>query len=415
VFTFIVQGHEFKDFDVWAEAGGAQRACVKTVDVEVTDGRLNIYFVPERQNPQINAIEILPVPSPVAPTAKPQPADNNPSVMLNISSPNGRVVIAVTNGTSSSDKVQIKTDDTELTVAASKSDLTTSPAPLVPIVPPAPATPSASATPEISAPPKSAKTWNQPPTHRETIIQDLSTLDPYHQDYNKTLPLSAHGRLHLDNVNGHIAISGWNRNEVVIKALKHGKTQESVEAVKISVDSSPDKIVIHTVQPSGVTGSSWFWFGGRENKASVDYLVQVPQQARLDKIDSVNGDIVIDGVSGDTETSTVNGSVRVRGAADNLKVSTVNGRMDVELASLGSDQIVSLDSVNGAIRATLPAGASARVTADTLNGGLSSEFPALVVKNQFPVSKHLKGTLGNGSATVKANTVNGSIRFQQGQ
>jgi len=42
---------------------------------------------------------------------------------------------------------------------------------------------------------------------------------------------------------------------------------------------------------------------------------------------------------------------------------------------------------------------------------LSSEFPALVVKNQFPVSKHLKGTLGNGSATVKANTVNGSIRF----
>ena len=31
VFTFIVEGHEFKDFDVWATAGGAQRACVKTV------------------------------------------------------------------------------------------------------------------------------------------------------------------------------------------------------------------------------------------------------------------------------------------------------------------------------------------------------------------------------------------------
>jgi DUF4097 and DUF4098 domain-containing protein YvlB len=185
--------------------------------------------------------------------------------------------------------------------------------------------------------------------------------------------------------------------------------------VKINVDSSPDKIVIHTVQPSNVTGSSWFGFGSRENKASVDYLLQVPQQAHLGKIDSVNGEIVIDGVSGDTETSSVNGSVRVRGAADNLKVSTVNGRMDVELASLGSDQIVSLDSVNGAIQAILPANASARVTADTLNGGLSSEFPELAVKKQFPVSKHLKGTLGNGSATVTANTVNGSIRFQQGR
>jgi hypothetical protein len=62
VFTFIVQGHEFKNFDVWAIAGGAQRAYVETVNVEVTDGQLNIYFIPQKENPQINGIEILPAP-----------------------------------------------------------------------------------------------------------------------------------------------------------------------------------------------------------------------------------------------------------------------------------------------------------------------------------------------------------------
>jgi TM2 domain-containing membrane protein YozV/predicted Ser/Thr protein kinase len=407
VFTFIVEGHEFKDFDVWAEAGGAQRACVKTVDVEVTDGTLSIYFVPERQNPQINGIEILPVAPAVASPATPPSADDNSSVTMNITSPGGRVVIAITNGASPSDKVQIETDTTDLTAAS---------VPLAATVPPAPAGPSATGSPEMPAPTRSAGTWNQPRSHRENMTSNLSTSDPFRQDYNKTLPLSTHGRLHLDNINGRIEVAGWDRNEVVIKALKHGKTQESVEAIKIQVDSSPDKISIHTVQPSAVTGfpSSWFWFGGTENKASVDYLVQVPQQAQMDKIDSVNGNILIDGVQGDTETSTVNGKAQVLGAAGNLKVSTVNGRMEVELVSLGGRQSVSLDTVNGAIQAILPENANARVTADTVNGGMSSEFPELVVKKQFPVSKHLKGTLGNGSATVQANTVNGSIHFERG-
>ena len=62
VFSFNVAGHEFKDFDVWTKAGGAMRAYVETVPVEITDGKLEISFAPNIENPQINAIEILPVP-----------------------------------------------------------------------------------------------------------------------------------------------------------------------------------------------------------------------------------------------------------------------------------------------------------------------------------------------------------------
>ena len=60
VFSFNVQGHEFKDFDVWAKAGGPLRAYVESVEVEVTDGKLKITFAPKVENPQINAIEIVP-------------------------------------------------------------------------------------------------------------------------------------------------------------------------------------------------------------------------------------------------------------------------------------------------------------------------------------------------------------------
>jgi hypothetical protein len=60
VFSFNVEGHDFKDFDVWAKTGGHQRAYIETVPVEVTDGKLDVTFTPNVENPEINGIEILP-------------------------------------------------------------------------------------------------------------------------------------------------------------------------------------------------------------------------------------------------------------------------------------------------------------------------------------------------------------------
>ena len=61
VFSFNVAGHEFKDFDVFAKAGGAKTAYVETVNVDITDGKLDITFTTNVQSPEINGIEIIPV------------------------------------------------------------------------------------------------------------------------------------------------------------------------------------------------------------------------------------------------------------------------------------------------------------------------------------------------------------------
>jgi endoglucanase len=60
VFSFNVEGRDFKDFDVWVKAGGSQRAYIETVPVEITDGKLDIKFTPKIENPEINGIEIIP-------------------------------------------------------------------------------------------------------------------------------------------------------------------------------------------------------------------------------------------------------------------------------------------------------------------------------------------------------------------
>ena len=60
VFSFNVEGQDFKDFDVWVKAGGQYKAYVETVKTEITDGKLDITFAAKVENPEINAIEIIP-------------------------------------------------------------------------------------------------------------------------------------------------------------------------------------------------------------------------------------------------------------------------------------------------------------------------------------------------------------------
>jgi alpha-N-arabinofuranosidase len=100
VFSFNVQGREFKDFDVWVKAGGPLKAYVETLPVEVTDGKIKVTFTPKVENPQICALEIIPqsgaetraaIPAPAATTVTSAPADATPAP----SAPTGPIVLQI--------------------------------------------------------------------------------------------------------------------------------------------------------------------------------------------------------------------------------------------------------------------------------------------------------------------------------
>ena len=261
--------------------------------------------------------------------------------------------------------------------------------------------------------------WGQAVTRSREVQAGISqdAGGEFHKENTQTFPLNADGVFRLDNINGRIEIHGWSSNAVVLHTSIHGKTGESVEAVSIGIESDPGHVRVHTEQPSNVTGFpwSWLWFkNAARNDASVEYTVQAPRGARLENISSVNGNILIDGVSGDITASAVNGDTQVEGAAGNLKLSTVNGSIVADMAVLGAGQSVSLDSANGAIELALPENADAHFSVNTLNGSFSSEFPSLQPEKKDPPSgPDLSGSLGNGSAAVKATGVNATIKIRK--
>lgn len=60
LFDVNVEGQEIEALDIFKETGGRNRALVKTADVSITDGNLDIDFDPLVQLPIISAIEVIP-------------------------------------------------------------------------------------------------------------------------------------------------------------------------------------------------------------------------------------------------------------------------------------------------------------------------------------------------------------------
>ena len=224
------------------------------------------------------------------------------------------------------------------------------------------------------------------------------------ETFNQTYPIDGKGLVSLDNVNGDVTVTAWDRPEVRVEAIKRCETPKGLEGLKIDVSATASQVRISTRYPE-----SRGWFGGHES-CSVSYTLAVPSGIELDKVELVNGDLRVTGVAGGVRAETVNGTVEVRDVAGDIRLETVNGGVDVVCATTGASQRIEAESVNGGIEVRLPAQASARVHAETVNGRISNDFGMEVNKHQF-VGSDLSGTIGGGAAEVRLETVNGAIRI----
>lgn len=227
------------------------------------------------------------------------------------------------------------------------------------------------------------------------------------EEQRTTYPLAPDGKVRLENVNGSVRFKAWDRAEIELHVVKRANKQADLEAVKIEVASKPDEITIRTQYPKPASG----WFKSKQNSTTADYVVTVPRKAALARVSNVNGSIEIQGLRGQVNASTVNGRLTASGLANDTSLSTVNGALEVEFEEFAGARSVSLSTVNGKASVTLPRNADATISASTVNGEISADKPFEVKKQRLP-GRSFEGTLGNGSAKVKINTVNGAIAIR---
>jgi DUF4097 and DUF4098 domain-containing protein YvlB len=238
--------------------------------------------------------------------------------------------------------------------------------------------------------------------------------DRVQEEFHQTYQLAPQGRIQLENINGAVRVTGWDRSEVKVDAVKWAYTRERLDEAQIVVDPSADQLRISTKYPSRNLNFTNDAQGRLNNPATVEYTLFVPRSARIDSIELINGGLSLEGLANDVRASSINGNVTARGLMGEAKLSTINGNLEATFNQLDATKSIALTSVNGNLTIILPSDASADLRANNVHGGIKNDFGLPVRKGEY-VGYDLAGQLGQGATRIKLANVNGQITIRRAE
>ena len=228
-------------------------------------------------------------------------------------------------------------------------------------------------------------------------LDEVVNSQRHREDFQYSYDFKPGGRLYVENENGQIQITGWDRDSAEVSGTKSAASKEVCDALKIDIVATGESIRVRTVRPSG------HW-----RSVGVKYVIHVPRRTSIEHGETTNGAIRVDGVQGVARLRTTNGSISVLGKLAGLEAATTNGSVESTFESLPS-QRVEMKTTNGSVTAKLPEDLAARVEAETTNGSVRSDFD--VTSRDAARRKRLFGVIGGGGPILSLKTTNGSVRL----
>jgi len=283
----------------------------------------------------------------------------------------------------------------------------------------------------------------------------------------RTFAIGANGEFDLDNLSGDIRIVPSSGRDLTIEISRHsrGRTQADAKAglarVRVETTHRGDRATARTVYPNERQSAY---------SVSVDYVVTAPAGTRI-TAKAISGDVTVGAMTGELTINSISGDVQITGASRVLHAKTVSG--DVTLRDCGAEGLLEASTMSGDVTGTnikarrvelqsisgtvtgrnvaaqavklksmsgdavfdgdLAAGGRYEFTshsgtvrlafdgrtgftfeASTFSGSVRTDIP-LQVKNlggdagSRRANRNLRGTFGDGSATVTANSFSGSV------
>jgi hypothetical protein len=222
------------------------------------------------------------------------------------------------------------------------------------------------------------------------------------------------GTVEVRGINGGISAEPSEGGEVEVTATKSARRSDP-KRVEIRVVEHAGGVVICALYPNADGRTPTCSPDGeghsniRNNDVVVDFKVRVPRGVRFSGR-TVNGNIETGALGADVDARTVNGSINIS-AAGVASANTVNGSITARLGRADWSGGLDFKTVNGAITLDLPADTNTDVSAETLNGEISTDFQ-LTILGRFS-RRHLNGTIGSGGRELTLKSVNGSIQLRR--
>ena len=212
------------------------------------------------------------------------------------------------------------------------------------------------------------------------------------------------GTVSIEGVrNGGISATGWDRDSISVK------TRLSVEA---RTESAAREIAreVRTV----ISGSTITIEGPRDDDEETNWhaslVTMVPRRSDL-RLETRNGPVMVERVSGTMNVETRNGPLALRGLGGDVRARTTNGPLSITLTGTKWDGSgLDAQTTNGPLTIIVPENYNARLETGTRNGPVNVGFPITVVGR---ITRDITTQLGEGGATIRATTTNGPLALRR--
>jgi DUF4097 and DUF4098 domain-containing protein YvlB len=254
-----------------------------------------------------------------------------------------------------------------------------------------------------------------------------------------TVSFDARGTITVTCPQGAVIVTGSDRNEIRVRArTENGAIRFTSNGTRATLEPASGRGCsdgrFEITVPVGARVSARSWSGSVSARGVHGDLEARTQSADIDlrdvgriDVESLSGDVVIQGVDGESMIHTVSGDIALGGARGDVEIETVSG--DIDLRDVVAKQIrthttsgdvefsgqiipdgrYEYNTHSGEIRLTLPADVGAQLNVATFNGGIESDFPITLKAGTEHGNKRLSFTLGQGSARITAETFSGDI------
>jgi hypothetical protein len=222
----------------------------------------------------------------------------------------------------------------------------------------------------------------------------------------RTLALAPGGTLRLKNFSGHVTITGTDRAEVSIDAVRRAP-QARLDRIKLDVHTSGSGIV---VVDANQRDRSWWDFASGNTVVNTDFDIKVPRRTRLD-IDVFSSPVSITGVDGPHNVHGFSSQLVLTDVSGSIRAHTFSGSVTIRENTWETDQTIDVDTFSGQIELHVPDNARGTVTFSSFSGRLNSEMPLTMNSSS---RRSLRAQLGGGGGgTLRFKTFSGSVKIDR--
>jgi len=186
---------------------------------------------------------------------------------------------------------------------------------------------------------------------------------------DRTVQIRAGGQLRLKNFSGRITITGSNRPDVAVHAIRRA-SRDRLNHIKLEI----------TETSSGVSNEANKkdpgWDERDNNVVDTEFTIEVPADVAVD-VETFSSEVDVVDVRGKQRVHTFSGDVTLSGGEKEIDAETFSGDIEVKLVQ-GISASIDFDSFSGSIKTSVPlnyhSSSRRRIRAEIGGGGNDYRF-----------------------------------------